>query len=515
MTRAYLGLGSNLGDRASLLRTALGSLARDLRVLRVSPVYETDPWGNTEQGPFLNLVAEVETSLPPEELLAVCQRVEQELGRRRLARWGPRTMDVDVLLFGDQKLDRPDLVVPHPRMADRAFVLVPLADLAPGLILPGDGRSVQAALAALPAAERRGVRLWEGDLGWPRAPRAVILEALRGALSGGGYVSGQELSRSLGLSRTAVWKHIQELRAAGYELEAHPRRGYRLVSAREMLVPEAIAGYRREAAPGHPPGDGQAASGQAVPPRLGEPLECHRSLPSTNERARTLAAKGFPEGLTVIAREQTAGRGRLGRDWTAPPGGLWMSVLLRPSLAPAEIAGITLTAAVAVAEAIDLAAGVAVGIKWPNDLLVGGRKVCGILTELAAEADRVNHVIVGIGINANLDREALPAAAPTPPTSLRLAAGRDISLPRLAAAVLDRLEAWYGRFKAEGFEPVRRRWTELSVTLGQPVTVSLPGLTMAGTARELAPDGALILELPDGSRRTVAAGDVTLRPPEM
>ncbi|MGE5591638.1 MAG: biotin--[acetyl-CoA-carboxylase] ligase, partial [Bacillota bacterium] len=449
MTRAYLGLGSNLGDRASYLRRALGSLARDLRLLRISPVYETAPWGNTQQGPFLNLVAEVETPLAPEELLAVCQRVEQELGRRRLVHWGPRTMDVDVLLFGDQILDRPDLTVPHPRMADRAFVLVPLADLVPGLVLPGDGRCVRDALWALPESERRGVRPWAGDLGWSQAPRAAILEALRQAQPAGGYVSGQELSRRLGLSRTAVWKHIQELRAAGYEVEAHTRLGYRLTAVTEMLVPEAIAAHRGEAVAGPPGEGGPAVPGQAAPPRLGEPLECHRSLASTNERARALAARGLPEGLTVIAWEQTAGRGRLGRAWTSPPGGLWMSVLLRPPVAPAEIAGVTLTAAVAVAEAIELTAGVRVGIKWPNDLLVDGRKVCGILTELAAEADRVNHVVVGIGINANLDREALPEAAPTPPTSLRLAAGRDVSLPRLAAAVLDRLEAWYGRLAAE------------------------------------------------------------------
>lgn len=507
MTIVYLGLGSNLGDRATLLRQALDSLARDLRILRLSSVYETDPWGNTDQGPFLNLVAEVETSLPPERVLAAAQRVEQELGRRRLVHWGPRTMDVDVLLFGDQTLETPDLIVPHPRLTDRAFVLVPLADLAPDLVLPHDGRTVRSALEALPEAERRGVHPWVGDLGWPARPRTVILDALRRAQSGGGYVSGQELSRRLGLSRTAVWKHIRELRAAGYELEAHPRCGYRLRAEQEQLVPEAIADHRRETAAARSAGDRTPSI------RLGQPLECHRSLASTNERARELAAQGLPEGMTVVAWEQTAGKGRLGRQWTSPPGGLWMSVVLRPALAPAEIAGVTLTAAVAVAEAIAAVTGVEVGIKWPNDLLVDGRKVCGILTELAAEADRVNHVTVGIGINVNLDEDVLPVAAATAPTSLRLAAGREVSLPRLAAAVLDRLEEWYGRLLAEGFEPVRRRWTALSATLGQTVTVTLPGLTLTGTARELAPDGSLILDLPDGSRRSVVAGDVTLRPP--
>ena len=158
--RAYLSLGGNLGDREVLLREAVRVLAEQMRVRRLSPVYETDPWGYTDQAPFLNLVAEVETDLPPANLLLAAQATEQALGRERVLRWGPRTVDVDILLYGDRQLDRPELTVPHPRLGERAFVLVPLADLAPDLIIPGHGLTVREALARLPAAAKAGVRCW-------------------------------------------------------------------------------------------------------------------------------------------------------------------------------------------------------------------------------------------------------------------------------------------------------------------------------------------------------------------
>lgn len=157
---AYIGLGSNLGDREGYLRRALRRLeeAGAGHVRRVSPVYETDPWGYADQGPFLNLVAEIETDLTPSALLAGAQAIERELGRERTLRWGPRTIDLDILLYGDLIWDKPELTLPHPRLAERAFVLVPLADLDPGLVIPGTAKTVAEALRALPADQ--GVRPW-------------------------------------------------------------------------------------------------------------------------------------------------------------------------------------------------------------------------------------------------------------------------------------------------------------------------------------------------------------------
>lgn len=348
--------------------------------------------------------------------------------------------------------------------------------------------------------------------------RQAILQALVEAARNGAHLSGEELSRSIGLSRTAVWKHIQELREAGCDIEAQPHLGYHLREAEQVLLPEIVAAFRprRPAAPprsaeGVSPG---ASSGPRQQMRLGEPLACSTSLPSTNDRAKELAAAGAAHGTAVLAWRQTRGRGRLGREWSSPAGGLWLSLILRPPLSPAEVPRLTLVSAVAVAEAVEQATGLRPSIKWPNDLLLDGRKVCGILTELSAEADRVAYVVVGIGLNANLGAGQLPAQAATPATSLQLALGRKVPLPSLAAAVLDRLEEWYSRFLAEGFDPVRSRWVERSATLGRFVTASLPGGAISGTAVDLAEDGALVVRLADGTRRAVLAGDVTLHSAE-
>lgn len=162
--KAYLGLGGNLGDREAYLQQAVRLLGEQerVRVLRLSPIYETEPWGYTDQAAFLNQVAEVETELSPQALLAATQAVERALGRERLLRWGPRTMDVDILLYGDRRIDEPDLTVPHPRLTQRAFVLVPLTDLAPDLQLPNrGGLTVREALSRLSDADKNGVRRWE------------------------------------------------------------------------------------------------------------------------------------------------------------------------------------------------------------------------------------------------------------------------------------------------------------------------------------------------------------------
>lgn len=309
----------------------------------------------------------------------------------------------------------------------------------------------------------------------------------------GEYVSGEELSREFGVSRTAIWKHIADLRGDGYQIEAHSRLGYRLQGSPDRLLPAEVRRWME-------------AGG------LGAKIIHHESVGSTNDEARALAAAGAPEGTVVVAEEQTGGKGRLGRRWESPRGtGVWLSVILRPPLPPAEVSPLTLVAAVAVAEAIERATGLRPGIKWPNDVLVNGRKVCGILTELSAEVERINHVILGIGINVNLASADLPEEVRGSASSLAAEAGAPVSRARLAGELLSRLDYWYRVFLRQGFDPAREVWKRYSITLGRPVTASSRTQRIEGIAVDVEGDGALLIEMADGSRQRVLAGEVTLR----
>lgn len=325
--------------------------------------------------------------------------------------------------------------------------------------------------------------------------REAVLAVLRQA--GGGWVSGEELSQSLGVSRTAVWKLIEGLRAAGYVLEAQPRQGYRLLSSPDAVTPsEVLHGLATRT--------------------FGRRLEYRESVGSTNDLAKQLARAGAPEGLLVIADEQTAGKGRLGRAWTTPKGSaLAMSLVLRPQLPPMQAPRITLVAAVAVAKAVREVTGLQAGIKWPNDLQLAGRKFCGILTEMEAEMERVGFVVCGMGINVNLPREALPDEFRATATSLRAEVGLPVARAPLVRAVMAQFESAYGDLIAGRFDGVLDAWRELSVTLGQPVRVlSVMGEpALEGTAEAVDEEGALLVrESASGKLRRVVAGEVTLRP---
>lgn len=324
----------------------------------------------------------------------------------------------------------------------------------------------------------------------------AVLKLLRE--QAGAYLSGEEVAARLQVSRTAIWKQIAALRAEGYEIESSPRLGYRLLSEPDSVTPAAVQ---------------RGLSTRS----LGRLIEYLPRVTSTNEVAKEQARAGAPEGLVVLAEEQTGGKGRLGRSWVSPPGvGLWMTAVLRPPLPPVEVPRLTLVAAAAVAAAIRSAAGLPVGIKWPNDIVHRDRKLCGILTEMEADMERVHFAVVGIGINANLPAEAFPPDLAEVATSLRLEVGRPVDRAALARAVLQELERGYdallsGRFATE----VLPRWRQYTVTLGRQVRVTpvAPGQpTLTGLARDVAEDGALILELPDGRLERVVAGEVSLRP---
>jgi BirA family biotin operon repressor/biotin-[acetyl-CoA-carboxylase] ligase len=312
------------------------------------------------------------------------------------------------------------------------------------------------------------------------------------AEAGDDFVSGEAMSGKLGLSRAAVWKHVNALRGQGYRIEAVPARGYRLTAIPDRLGALEI---------------GPLLNTQD----LGQTLHCSDELPSTNDRARELADAGASHGEVVVAESQSAGRGRRGRNWASPPGrNLYLSVILRPNLPPQRAPEITLVASVAACDACRKA-GVEVGIKWPNDLLVGGRKVAGILTELSAEPDLVHWVVLGIGVNLNSGPGDFPAELRGQATSLSIERCQPVPRALFAAALLSELEQWLDRHAAEGFGPIREAWRERSVTLGREVRVDAEGGEISGVAEDIDASGALLVRGKSGLARVVS-GDVRMVP---
>ena len=236
------------------------------------------------------------------------------------------------------------------------------------------------------------------------------------------------------------------------------------------------------------------------------------TIASTSNEAKRWAADGAPEGAIVICEEQTGGRGRLSRSWFSPAmQGIWFSLVLRPSFAPQEAPKCTLLAAVAICRAIREVTGVKCGIKWPNDILCSGRKLVGILTEMSAEMDAINYVVIGIGINVNVERQAFPVELRENATSLAEEAGSSISRLSLLLKVLQEMEAWYDISQEKGFAAVLAEWRNLSVTLGNRVFVVAPDKSFEGIAEDIDSDGALRVRI--GSRvERVLAGDVSIRP---
>jgi BirA family biotin operon repressor/biotin-[acetyl-CoA-carboxylase] ligase len=304
-------------------------------------------------------------------------------------------------------------------------------------------------------------------------------------------VSGEALSAALGVSRAAVWKHVEALRAEGYRIEARRARGYALTSSPDRLLPAEIARHLTSA-------------------RFGHRLECFETIDSTNVHAARLAREGAPEGTLVLAERQTQGRGRLGRSWVSPARvNLYASFILRPRLAPADAPQLALAAAVAVARALsDLAPG-RVAIKWPNDCLLDGRKVAGILTEMDAEVDRVRAVVLGIGVNLNATARAFPTELRTTATSVLLATGTRVDRPRFTAGLCATLEAVYDRVVRDGFAVVAPEWESYSCLTGRRVTVDCSGRRSEGTVRGIDPTGRLVLDGTTGEER-IMAGDVSI-----
>jgi BirA family biotin operon repressor/biotin-[acetyl-CoA-carboxylase] ligase len=246
--------------------------------------------------------------------------------------------------------------------------------------------------------------------------------------------------------------------------------------------------------------------------RLGWSIFFSRELGSTNEWAKELAAYGTADGTVAVAETQTCGRGRLGREWFSPKGGLWFSVVLRPELKPVEAVGLVFVAGLAVADVLRELYGLEVETKWPNDVLVNGRKVCGILTKINTAEERINYIIVGVGVNANFDvMQVVPEELRASATSLEDVLGRKVKLEELFRALLEKLESFYELFLQEGSDPILAEWKKYARFLGCQVEVASETEKWVGLALDVDYDGSLILRLKDGTVKRVFVGDVTLR----
>lgn len=314
-----------------------------------------------------------------------------------------------------------------------------------------------------------------------------VLARLRTAA---GFVSGQALSAELGVTRAAVWKAVRHLLGIGYDIEAAPRRGYRLRQVGEGAIAtelEPLLATRL----------------------LGRERVCLDACDSTNTVAKDRAGQGAPHGLLVTADHQTQGRGRMQRPWHSPPGrNLYASLLLRPAVPPQRVPQLSILAGLALAETLaEQAPDIPLRIKWPNDLWIGDRKVCGILCEMAAEMAAVHHVVVGIGLNVNLTEADIPPDLREVATSLRLAAGRDFSRVAILAAFLNRfeplLDQWIG---ADDLGPFLADYDRLALLTGRQVRVEQPRETLSGRVAGLNPRGELLLETSRGTVR-IHSGD--------
>ncbi len=318
----------------------------------------------------------------------------------------------------------------------------------------------------------------------------AILRLLRDNPSS--FLSGEEIGRRLKVSRTAVWKRMKQLRTLGYEIEATTRSGYRLIQSPDRLTPSEVQPILKTK-------------------WMGRTIHYFDTIDSTNSKAYELALRGAKEGEIVIAESQEKGRGRLGRNWFSPPFlNLYLSVILRPPIPPHQASLITLMAAVATADAIEKFSSLQPLIKWPNDILLRGRKVAGLLNEIHSEIDRIHFVILGIGINLNVNGKMFPKEVQSRATSLKSEMGQMISRKFFLQALLEELERWYSIFLKENGHAILKAWKDRAQLKGRKVKVTSFGEILTGIAVDLDPNGTLILRTDEGQRRIIA-GDVEYR----
>lgn len=302
------------------------------------------------------------------------------------------------------------------------------------------------------------------------------------------YVSGDQISHRLGISRQALWKHIQELKDAGYEIVAVPHLGYRLEALADRLY------------------DFEVRSGLGTS-LFGKHVHYFEALASTMEAATQRALEGSPEGTVILAETQTKGKGRMGRSWFSPRyKGIYCSLIVRPQCLPSQASVLTLLAAVGIVEAVKEYTGLSAKIKWPNDIFLGGKKVGGILTELNAEMDRINFAVIGVGLNVNNDKKALASGA----VSLKSYMDKADPINRvgLLQEILRKLEDNYLLFQKGEARRVLEKWKQHSITVGTRVKVYYQARHIEGEAIDIDADGMLLVRRDTGIIEKVTAGDV-------
>ncbi|NMA85180.1 MAG: biotin--[acetyl-CoA-carboxylase] ligase [Epulopiscium sp.] len=306
------------------------------------------------------------------------------------------------------------------------------------------------------------------------------------------YISGEAISQDLGVSRTAIWKVMQQLKEEGYQLESSPRKGYRLLSSPDRITPEEIRTQLKTS-------------------YLGHEIQYEEVLDSTNQRAKALAAKGAVEGTIVLAEQQERGKGRMGRQWESPKGtGIWLSAILRPLIPPTQVPLITLFAGLSVCKALEVVTGCTPSIKWPNDIILQGKKVCGILTEMNGEMERIHYVVVGIGVNVNTTEfiKELEDRA----TSLYLETGVLQVRKVLVAEILYFLEQYYESFKnPKKHQELLNEYKKYCITIGQDVKVMGLQETFFGRGIDLTAEGELLVRRETGIIETIRSGEVSIR----
>lgn len=301
-----------------------------------------------------------------------------------------------------------------------------------------------------------------------------------------GYISGDQIAKTLGITRQGLWKHIQGLKESGYDIEAVPHLGYKLLSSPDRLFPQEVSSLLNTKF-------------------IAKNIHYFDSISSTMDIAWELGMKGYPEGALVLAESQAKGRGRLGREWMSPKyKGIYLSLILRPKVSANQSSIFTLLSAASVCEAIKDVTGLDAQIKWPNDILLRNKKLGGILTELNADMDQVRFIVIGIGINVNNDKKALVKGA----ASLSEEKKEDISRIQLLKELLRRIEMNYLLFQDKGAEAIIDKWRNFNITLGKRVKVISQKEQIEGEALDIDSDGGLLLRLDSGLSKKIMCGDI-------
>jgi BirA family biotin operon repressor/biotin-[acetyl-CoA-carboxylase] ligase len=304
----------------------------------------------------------------------------------------------------------------------------------------------------------------------------------------GEYIPIDEIALKLEIPESSVHEHVKSLLNEGYTIDCSPENEIRLKEELTLILPHKLKDTLNTS-------------------YIGKEIHYFREVDSTNEVAKVLAQEGAPEGTVVIAERQRKGKGRGGKPWISPIGGAWMSIILRPDTLPMNAPQLTFTAGVAAAKTIKEEYGLEVGIKWPNDILIENKKVCGILTEISAEKDSIDYIIAGIGIDANVDLDQLPPELREETTSLKSELEKEISRMMLVRKFLENFEAMYNEFNQGNFQKILQKWRKYSKTIGSNVQIRKGTEIIQGEAVGVNREGVLILELKDGSLRKIISGE--------